>query len=226
MIRTDLLIRSPLFLLGLRQTLTAAGIEVTSVRTSLTEDPCWSADAALVDAAAIPHPTDLTLITEVAKSIAVLVLNNEAAADDAIYLRAGATGVVSKSEPGERIVRAVLIATAGTRVGAQQPAPECTETTGRYLHLSGREEQVLRHIAHGLTHGQVATRLGISQHTVDTYVKRIRSKLHLGNKAELTRAAMLGQLAAQADDVRLSRKRGPPSMSAIENSGNHKPLID
>ena len=36
-------------------------------------------------------------------------------------------------------------------------------------------------------------RLGISAHTVDTYVKRIRSKLAVGNKAELTRAAVLGR---------------------------------
>ena len=62
-------------------------------------------------------------------------------------------------------------------------------------HLSEREEQVLRQIARGLTHGQIATRLGISPHTVDTYVKRIRAKLEVGNKAELTRAALLGRLA-------------------------------
>jgi len=31
---------------------------------------------------------------------------------------------------------------------------------------------------------------------VDTYVKRIRAKLGVGNKAELTRAALLGRLTA------------------------------
>jgi DNA-binding CsgD family transcriptional regulator len=56
--------------------------------------------------------------------------------------------------------------------------------------LSPRENEVLRQVAAGLTHAQVATRLGISRHTVDTYVKRIRSRMDLGNKAELTRAAM------------------------------------
>jgi DNA-binding CsgD family transcriptional regulator len=58
--------------------------------------------------------------------------------------------------------------------------------------LSPRERQVLRHIADGLTQSQIASRLAISHHTVDTYVRRIRSKLELGNKAELTRAALLG----------------------------------
>ncbi|MDF6040983.1 helix-turn-helix transcriptional regulator [Streptomyces sp. JH14] len=56
--------------------------------------------------------------------------------------------------------------------------------------LSQREEQVLDFIAEGLTHAQTARGLGISQHTVDTYVKRIRSKLGAGNKAELARLAM------------------------------------
>ncbi|MFC7585743.1 response regulator transcription factor [Nonomuraea antimicrobica] len=54
---------------------------------------------------------------------------------------------------------------------------------------------MLRRISQGLTHGQIATRLGISRHTVDTYVKRIRAKLGAGNKAELTRAALLGRVA-------------------------------
>ncbi|KOU53780.1 hypothetical protein ADK54_03590 [Streptomyces sp. WM6378] len=56
--------------------------------------------------------------------------------------------------------------------------------------LSVRERQVLRLLADGLTHDQAARRLGISRHTVDTYVKRIRAKLALGNKAELVKAAM------------------------------------
>jgi DNA-binding CsgD family transcriptional regulator len=39
--------------------------------------------------------------------------------------------------------------------------------------------------------------MGISRATVDTYVERIRTKLQVGNKAELTRAALAR--AAQRD---------------------------
>ncbi|MEU6989186.1 helix-turn-helix transcriptional regulator [Streptomyces sp. NPDC046465] len=42
--------------------------------------------------------------------------------------------------------------------------------------LSHRERQVLAHIAAGLSHKQVARRLGISVHTVSTYLRRIRTK--------------------------------------------------
>lgn len=57
------------------------------------------------------------------------------------------------------------------------------------VHLSEREFQVLDLIASGFTHAQAARRLGISQHTVDTYVKRLRAKLGPGNKAHLVRMA-------------------------------------
>jgi DNA-binding NarL/FixJ family response regulator len=62
--------------------------------------------------------------------------------------------------------------------------------TSTAVALSPREQEVLRHIADGFTHGQAAFRIGISHHTVDTYVKRIRVKLGVGNKAQLVRAAL------------------------------------
>lgn len=55
--------------------------------------------------------------------------------------------------------------------------------------LSARERETLLLVADGLTRNQAARRIGISPHTVDTYLKRIRAKLGLGNKAELARAA-------------------------------------
>jgi DNA-binding NarL/FixJ family response regulator len=220
-IRTDLLISSPLFLMGLSQTLTAAGIRVVAVRTSPQEDPSWLADAALIDAAAILG--DLTAITETAKCMSVLVLNNEAANDGDLFLRAGAMGVVSKAESGECIVRAVQMITSGSRVCSTEselaPAVAAERTHPTSCQLSEREEQVLRQIAHGLTHGQIATRLGISPHTVDTYVKRIRSKLGVGNKAELTRAALLGQLIWRAVDDSTGSPREPgPAAAAVSDS--------
>lgn len=57
--------------------------------------------------------------------------------------------------------------------------------------LSAREREVLRHLSKGMTDAQVAKRLAISRHTVDTYLRRIRAKLQLGNKADLTRAALV-----------------------------------
>lgn len=193
MIRTDILVASPLFLVGLEQTLSRAGVRVVAVRMSPHQEASCVADAALIDADALAFPGDLVHVTETTRYTPVLVLNAGTAQRTAL-LRAGASGVLGKRESGERIVQAVRAVVAGAKIGQaccdHPPAPRRAEATGG--HLSEREEQVLWQIARGLTHGQIATRLGISPHTVDTYIKRIRSKLGVGNKAELTRVALRG----------------------------------
>jgi DNA-binding NarL/FixJ family response regulator len=187
-----------LYLVGLVQTLTDAGIKVVATRTSPGEEPSWLADALVIDEDALSRPEDLSYITEAARGMAVLILTNDDGPHSGQFLRAGASGVISKRESGDRIVQAMRAITSGGKFGYSdrelQPKVERGDVPGS--HLSKREEQVLRQISRGLTHGQIATRLGISPHTVDTYVKRIRAKLGAGNKAELTRAALLGQVAA------------------------------
>ncbi|MEV5990235.1 helix-turn-helix transcriptional regulator [Streptomyces sp. NPDC052115] len=56
--------------------------------------------------------------------------------------------------------------------------------------LSHRERQVLAHIAAGLSHKQVARRLGISVHTVSTYLRRIRTKRTAPTVAHLIRLSL------------------------------------
>jgi DNA-binding NarL/FixJ family response regulator len=56
--------------------------------------------------------------------------------------------------------------------------------------LTQREGQVLALVAEGWTHKQISSKLGLSKATIDTYVQRIRQKLGLRNKADLTRAAV------------------------------------
>jgi DNA-binding NarL/FixJ family response regulator len=197
-IRTDVLITSPIYLIGLVQTLTNAGIKVVATRTTLGVEPSWLADIVLIDVDALFEPEDFIHITQAAKCAPVLVLNNPRAAPSMVYLRAGASGVIDKSESGERLVQVVQAVTSGAYVCADGgDHPPVVEQTLAHCHLSVREEQVLGQISRGLTHGQIATRLGISPHTVDTYVKRIRAKIGAGNKAELTRAALLGRLAGE-----------------------------
>jgi DNA-binding NarL/FixJ family response regulator len=200
-IRIDVLVSSPIYLIGLVHTLTEAKIKVVAARTSPEEEPSWLADAVLIDADALRPPNELAYITETAKCTAVLMLSNDTAAEQEAYVRAGASGVISKRESGGRIVEAVKAVADGAMVPGDGNAAPAAERSGGSAapayHLSEREEQVLGQISRGLTHGQIATRLGISPHTVDTYVKRIRAKLGLGNKAELTRAALLGKLAVE-----------------------------
>ncbi|NUT48713.1 MAG: helix-turn-helix transcriptional regulator [Saccharothrix sp.] len=107
------------------------------------------------------------------------------------YRDAGVCVVTSLRSTTDRVIAVIKTAVRGTpRDDAGHGPAEQSAAPIAGNPLSRREQQVLQHIAEGLTHGQIARQLGISQHTVDTYVKRIRSKLLLGNKADLTRAAL------------------------------------
>lgn len=216
MIRTDLVISSPIFLLGLLETLDNADVKVVAVRTSPEKEPSWLADIVLLDIDAMAPDERITEIARAACSTAVLVLSHDAEDDHTDYLRAGAAGVISKRESAERLVDAIRSVTAGSRLGHPKPSPlpAVERTEAPVQQLSEREEQVLRQIARGLTHGQIATRLGISPHTVDTYVKRIRAKLGVGNKAELTRAALLGRML-----------RDQPSDPSGPDGGTHHRVV-
>jgi DNA-binding NarL/FixJ family response regulator len=177
------------------QVLAEHDIRIVGARSPTDGPDSLLADVLIVDSVAMPFPEiEDCQHCEQARSAAVLVMCSEFPVEPGRYLRAGVTGVISKREPCEVFVRAVR-EVAAARCWPPETAPPIVpanggSTTGHAL--SEREQQVLRQISRGLTHGQIATRLGISQHTVDTYVKRIRAKLGAGNKAQLTRAALLG----------------------------------
>jgi DNA-binding NarL/FixJ family response regulator len=192
-ISVDILDSSPVFLRGLTQTLSDGGIRVVRARTSPAGHGAWAGqvDVYMVDTMSVPvglaaHLSGLPGAT--------LVVVGAPPSDDvaATYLRAGAGGVVSKQDPADALVTAVREVAAGRLVGVRRgEAGEARPQQDEPGLLSSREEQVLQQIARGLTHGQIAMRLGISRYTVDTYIRRIRAKLGVGNKAELTRAAIL-----------------------------------
>ncbi|MEU6064510.1 MULTISPECIES: response regulator transcription factor [Streptomyces] len=56
--------------------------------------------------------------------------------------------------------------------------------------LAPRERETLQHIAAGHTYLQTARHMGLSKHTVDAYLRRIRAKLNINSTAELTRLAI------------------------------------
>ncbi|GAA3438063.1 helix-turn-helix transcriptional regulator [Kutzneria kofuensis] len=148
------------------------------------------ADVVVVSVRGLPDPVDISAVAPV--SSVLVVSRSTDPADAQHWFAAGALGYVHSSASLATILNAVRCVAAGRRFpegdGAQIPCPDTADV------LSNRERQVLAQISQGRTHYQVARALGISQHTVDTYVKRARKKLQLGNKAELTRAAMAGQL--------------------------------
>lgn len=52
--------------------------------------------------------------------------------------------------------------------------------------LSPRERQILAELSDGATYQAIGRRLGLSPHTVDSYVRRLRSKTGTANRVQLT----------------------------------------
>lgn len=98
---------------------------------------------------------------------------------------AGASGYLLKSEPLERIAGAV----AEVLRGGSPMTPEIARlmlerfnrlgATAATVELSDREREVLRAMVDGLAKKEIADRLEISIHTVDTYTRRLYRKLHV-----------------------------------------------
>jgi DNA-binding NarL/FixJ family response regulator len=114
----------------------------------------------------------------------------------ASLIAAGVRGYVDLDTECETLFAAVHTVAKGSfflsgrAVGELFTTTEATAEPGVPSELTERERQVLALIADGWTHKQIGSRLYLSKATVDTYVQRIRQKLGLRNKAELTRAAM------------------------------------
>ncbi|MEV6848737.1 response regulator transcription factor [Actinoplanes sp. NPDC051411] len=110
-------------------------------------------------------------------------------------VRGGVHALVGRDSETVELVLAVRIA----RRGGLHVAPELFGAVTNAAspraepsphNLSQREIEALRYLAGGFTHRQISRRMGLTETTVSTYVKRIRHKLHAGNKAELTRLAI------------------------------------
>jgi DNA-binding NarL/FixJ family response regulator len=115
--------------------------------------------------------------------------------DEYIYeaLRAGASGFVLKDDPPEQLIAAVRTVAAGdallsptvTRRVIRQFArsPRHTPPEG-FDELTAREREILRLIAGGLSNGEIAQELFISDTTVKTHVTHILQKLNLRDRVQ------------------------------------------
>jgi DNA-binding NarL/FixJ family response regulator len=79
------------------------------------------------------------------------------------------------------IARQVLKRFRGRNGVAAAPAPLAGE---EHSALSVREQQTLEYVTKGFTYDEVAGLLGVSRHTVQTFVRRIYAKLEVSSKVE------------------------------------------
>lgn len=114
-------------------------------------------------------------------------------------VRGGVHAVLTREATTDEIEVALRVTRQGGLYVAAELFTAVIEIPGpRPRTLTDREIEALSWIAKGLTHSQTSRRMGLSEATVSTYVKRIRHKLNAGNKAELTRRAIqLGYVQAR-----------------------------
>ena len=107
-------------------------------------------------------------------------------------LRAGAAGFVLKDSAAEDLIRAVRAVAAGdswldpavtARVLTTFRAAAAPRPAGADDVLTGREAEVLEAIGRGLTNGEIAASLHISELTVKSHIGRIFTKLGLRDRA-------------------------------------------
>jgi DNA-binding NarL/FixJ family response regulator len=189
-------------------TITAAA---TSVDALVGNPHLASSEVVLLHATAIELvPRDLDALPP----IPIVVLFRGTPARDVVptLLAAGARGVLPDDATAEEIVAAVEAAAAGLVIvssdqvadlvgsrAAVAPRGEFPGTRGRSSAqlpaLTPREHEILAMLAEGLPNKLIASRLGISDHTVKTHLEAIFDKLGASNRAEaVARAVRSGLL--------------------------------
>jgi DNA-binding NarL/FixJ family response regulator len=114
-------------------------------------------------------------------------------------LRKGAKGFVGKGEPGKTVIEAIRHVLSGHVYLSQTMRAEFLDAIPKDAApnpspldaLSDRELEVFHLLGEGLPSSQIAARLHLSCHTVQTYYDRIKLRLSLTNHSDLCRHAVL-----------------------------------
>ncbi|MEU9744598.1 response regulator transcription factor [Streptomyces niveus] len=114
-------------------------------------------------------------------------------------LKAGASGFMLKDVPPSELLTAIRAVHSGDavvapsttrrlldRFSAMLPsAKESNAADGALERLTGREREVMLLVAQGLSNGEIAARLVLSEATVKTHVGRILTKLALRDRVQV-----------------------------------------
>jgi DNA-binding NarL/FixJ family response regulator len=110
-------------------------------------------------------------------------------------LRSGVSGFLLKVAPPEQLLQAIRTVAAGNGLldpavtlrviaaSARSPAPD-PRASARLATLTGRETEVLRLVAEGLTNAEIAAALFLGEATVKTYLSRMLTKLDLRDRVQ------------------------------------------
>lgn len=111
-------------------------------------------------------------------------------------VNAGASGYVLKNTNKNDLLAAIRTVSHGEKyyasdvVSVVMDSMRKNESGNLNMEITEREKEVMRLIADGLTTNEIADKLFISAHTVNTHRKNLLSKLNIKNTASLVRYAL------------------------------------
>jgi DNA-binding NarL/FixJ family response regulator len=131
------------------------------------------------------------LLEEAASGTPVIVLARDRSVEWGAMFRQGIRGALPSNATGDQIAAAIEAAVAGLVVlhagdtdrlfepgGVEESMDSLPEA------LTAREVEILRSLAEGLGNKEIASRLGISEHTVKFHVASVMGKLGVANRTE------------------------------------------
>jgi len=147
-------------------------------------------------------------ITQENPQARILVLTSFAE-DERVFaaIKAGALGYLLKDSLPAELLQAI----SAVYRGELSLSPSIALKLVRELHrpadlpltpkpLTGRESEVLKLVAQGLSNQEIAARLVVSERTVGAHISTILSKLHLANRTQAALYALREGLASLSDD--------------------------
>jgi len=196
---------SELVVQGLRTMLAPFPLRVNVLSSSIGSIPPVTADVLLVDAFGHPEAG----IDRVSKGVArgtfdhvALIAWRLSAERRVKAFEAGASAVLSKSAPANRIVEGIEAVVNGERIEQDFPDHVWRDVSvaGHGSALNPREAELLALTANGLTNTEVGAIMYIAPSTVKTYLKRVYKKIGVNNRAQATlRAVQLGLVGPDAE---------------------------
>ncbi|SRR5690554_680052 len=149
----------------------------------------------------LPDGSGIDLIADAVKKLpnVAVIVTTIYDDDDNLFqaLAAGATGYLLKSQPQAYLAKQLELMKEGHPPMSSTIAKRLInyfqqdkETEDKEIALTQRETEVLTAIAKGMRNREVAHSLGLSLHTVNTYIRDLYSKLNISNRAQ---AALMAQ---------------------------------
>jgi DNA-binding NarL/FixJ family response regulator len=124
--------------------------------------------------------------------------------DDKVFaaICAGASGYILKNAKEERIIAAIEEVFEGgcpmspsiARKVFDQFQQQNKQVTPQFYPLTPREKDILRCMVDGQSYKMIASSLGITPHTVNSYIKSLYEKLHVNSATEAVSKALIERI--------------------------------